>query len=778
MTNTIATPERAAPSTTTTTSRSSKRSQAGGSSSHDAGGGGGSLTRSPRTPTPTQRSYSNHHVVTPAAAIWSAREQQRQPQQPPFHAANNSNPYTSLLTQLQTVDRSKDPSVALAQIDAILKQQQQQAENGRVTERSVVEEQSIWRQPTTTRTTTRAMVANQRPVVNGDDDSDDDSSGDDDDTSVSSITNPTYGHFERSPSKAFPSSRGQPRPSKLSNYANIQAKPKHLFRDEDPADAIAAVNENLAKNKSSKKKKKRVPSPPPASIQTRLLSKEPYPWTEDHAQQSEKMSGLGTEETRKQQTKTAAAASKTIDRPTNSEDVAIKLSQWDQLTDSGSRVSPSDNPNTMLRENVDTSPKRPHPWDSSIPRSHRVALRETSMEAADGLEAELTPQLINSPTTSNSSSAASPSRSLRIARVRNGTEQRLSKPEDLLSIGEEVNYGKKQYFQTAREGNRPTKDRDAGSSSMTAERLVTNSLSYDLNNLSHDFDLEKVKYTNNNKPKGSDSGWVAVPPSSFFPSIPLEQPEKQSRQMHSLNGVAPETFYEPYLDATMDKKRHGRSTNPFDDKPQKQSSSNPFDNDSLEHKVPISTNPFDNSSRSSSSGKESAAACRGAGDLFGGEMEEQSCIEVALELAPSRNTIRRLRQLAPPQQDEALEQGSDPKYSGGIQGLLKRRNSCGRDRSSSASATTYCSVASPLSRSSGRSRSKESQTPSQSTRGSARSFVNHGRSFSRGRRMRSKSPSRDRARSMDDRFIRNPSLARKFSRLLRVYDRDPLADDC
>lgn len=40
------------------------------------------------------------------------------------------------------------------------------------------------------------------------------------------------------------------------------------------------------------------------------------------------------------------------------------------------------------------------------------------------------------------------------------------------------------------------------------------------------------------------------------------------------------------------------------------------------------------------------------------------------------------------------------------------------------------------------------------------------------RRSESKSPSRDRARSLDERRIRNPSIARKFSRLIRVYDQD------
>ena len=43
------------------------------------------------------------------------------------------------------------------------------------------------------------------------------------------------------------------------------------------------------------------------------------------------------------------------------------------------------------------------------------------------------------------------------------------------------------------------------------------------------------------------------------------------------------------------------------------------------------------------------------------------------------------------------------------------------------------------------------------------------RSISRGRR-RNGSPSRDRARSLEERRIRNPNIARKFSRLLRVYN--------
>ena len=42
----------------------------------------------------------------------------------------------------------------------------------------------------------------------------------------------------------------------------------------------------------------------------------------------------------------------------------------------------------------------------------------------------------------------------------------------------------------------------------------------------------------------------------------------------------------------------------------------------------------------------------------------------------------------------------------------------------------------------------------------------------RGRRLRraSKSPSRARARSLEDGRVRNPNIARKFTRLLRVYD--------
>ena len=42
---------------------------------------------------------------------------------------------------------------------------------------------------------------------------------------------------------------------------------------------------------------------------------------------------------------------------------------------------------------------------------------------------------------------------------------------------------------------------------------------------------------------------------------------------------------------------------------------------------------------------------------------------------------------------------------------------------------------------------------------------------SRGRRA-SKSPSRDRARSLEERRIRNPNIARKFGKLLRVYGDD------
>jgi hypothetical protein len=39
-------------------------------------------------------------------------------------------------------------------------------------------------------------------------------------------------------------------------------------------------------------------------------------------------------------------------------------------------------------------------------------------------------------------------------------------------------------------------------------------------------------------------------------------------------------------------------------------------------------------------------------------------------------------------------------------------------------------------------------------------------------RQSSESPARSRARSLDERRIRNPSIARKYNRLLRVYDQD------
>ena len=44
------------------------------------------------------------------------------------------------------------------------------------------------------------------------------------------------------------------------------------------------------------------------------------------------------------------------------------------------------------------------------------------------------------------------------------------------------------------------------------------------------------------------------------------------------------------------------------------------------------------------------------------------------------------------------------------------------------------------------------------------------RSSSRGRRRGGASPSRARAHSLEERRIRNPNIARKFSRLLRVYN--------
>ncbi|GKY99776.1 hypothetical protein MPSEU_000931500 [Mayamaea pseudoterrestris] len=642
----------------------------------------------------------------------------------PPASSPKSGSFVDLVAELKTVSRD-DPRAALAQIDAIL------ARQGTVLSHTHNQNASIPRQQSSSRIVPQTPVD---PSKEEDDlqDSDDDDNDDDDETSVSSLTNPTYAKQDALLVQA-PCSAGKPRPSGLQTYNNFRSlKTRSQFRE-------ALVVDN-GPTKINKRKQRRSGTPPPGSIETKcttLLQAENVVIKMPNKEQAEQAVTMHDHERDRSLTKderielslpAASHSQVPVVVASDAEDIADKISRWDQLTASLSRVFSFDAPDATAREgdiNGNMAMKRAHPWDSSMLRN-RIDLLETSMDAAAGLEAKFVS--LEMPT------------SIRTSASQCGSDGDYKRRDgDVVSIGGSFN---------ATSGRVPFDD--AAASSLDAAEIVDD-LSNELTKISRNYDA-----MNNSKSTKNRSAWVAVPSSPFFPTQSSEIRGHLQANMPLTDSYKTYRCYD----------RVGMEENPFEgDDTQgnrghfpctlKSGSPIPFNETSANRAPDGKARASFTSLALSTATAQSANSCQHMAQRI--NEGEKSSIEVALA-PPKTNIIRRKKDLAPPQTNEV----ANDKGRASINSYLMRRESSTIEESTLSAG--YCSAASVISRLSEKPRKSPLIEHYMS-----RAKDSFERDISRGRR-RSKSPARQRARSLDDRLIRNPSIARKFRRLLRVYD--------
>lgn len=424
-------------------------------------------------------------------------------------------------------------------------------------------------------------------------------------------------------------------------------------------------------------------------------------------------------------------------RNTSSEDVSDKIKRLDGVSspdsnhrhDSDSRsrsnasadlgsLAPSPTPAPAVSALPTSNTRRQHPWDSSLPvRMGRVDTQDTSMERGNGVETRFSPKYQGyHEDDDNDIESYRAMRKERLARENERGLQSHSKTGDLELKSVSERHPSKSVTRWE-ETRRMTKQQHENARTM-----------------SEDF----------------DSAWVAVPTSSFF----SQEQDYQDRDMMRLERPSPEPEYSRRTSMSSQaqpdrrpepQERRGRS-------PVRQYHGQP----ELSQEAELSYSQQYDASFSSSVRRqqEEYENLDGAGRGFGTVpvMPENGFGDLRPPpSSPSSRTSNNGVEVAlvvdtPP--------ASTPRR--GIRALLNKHRS--------------------------RSKSKERRRKHQETvvlpPGSTRSSVMASRSILDGeekespRNGTSRSPSRERGRSIEESRSRNPKIAKKFSRLLRVYDQD------
>lgn len=635
----------------------------------------------------------------------------------------------TLLAKLTAVKRD-NPDEALREIDAILKAESASSGEPLVVANPVLDDESL-------------------------------EGSEDDETSVSSITNPTFGVKPTEQTKEVATSAksaGQPRPSSLQNYsskvaqttklAEAKAKSKSRSRRER-SPPPASINVSSTKDK----KETLVANPekvltgyqrlehgaderPPIPVQTDPLAK-PGPETKPAVRSTVRNtldwkmnSNLNPADGCPVPDPEIAEA---VDRfltpvpdeaqtigPANSLELAEKIRRWDEMSGPEfiNRVCPCD-PNeaddkssgllSASQHRLTPGNRRPHPWDGAVPVTMgRIDVRDTSMESACGVETEFSPKY------DEFASPASSARQLRMERIRKSASSDSASDRG----GSVPSTGR----QAVNEAQSPV----ASNADFTGDRfevdpkLLADSESWE----------ERPRWSVRQEQSKTlsddfDSAWVALPSSNFF------QSQKSGDAAPTGRSVA-ESKTESGANVAKGE---------LQDAPDPE----PMVTQQLQKFSPTTESP----SRSTHNYKPPEVAKSG---------------ELRLDYKDRR--YEREEAMASNQQqaqladyDDQLEvglvssgNGTETKHRRGLRAFLKRRQN-GKSSASHASASV----------------SSASRKIS-SARTLDHDLMDH-TPVASGRRSRdSRSPSRDRARSLEERRIRNPTIAKKFSRLLRVYD--------
>ena len=733
----------------------------------------------------------------------------------------------SLLARLNAVNRANADD-ALAQIDAILRAESHSFDDGLVASERRIEippEKSLQ---------AAAVTQKIKQVESAEKSSDDEESSEgssDDDTSVSSMTNPTYQSGKLDSDQAMNpvsnAANGRPRPSSLQAYNNSSPYTKL-----SSANGAKAFSSRDLESKP-KAKKLRSPPPATISLSASKeksrkvvnigVSDSIHPPSLVEASVFQKIGGFLA----------LAGVAPAIDTA-NSAELAEKIRRWDDMSNNGNVPSSPDpysqkpvnnatpkeprrstnpfdddqsnEPNDRNLLGMDTRPsrqyaqeevlsagrggvlsagtgalgsivadevdinalareeslraRRSHPWDSSIPVSMgKVDMKETSMDLGDGVEARFTPKYDESEEKiPDESGLGRRMRRTRLSlgigkfkkdssgcdeRPRDETPAAVSTPpppptKSNLSIketfsGDEFDVDPKLL---SSQGESTGQAWEGNAEEFTSHReqdkiLNTSSTSRrqeNANHLSEEF----------------DSAWVALPSSTFFADKDKISPDRTATRRNKKRDTSD---IPPQISVTLDEEEDGVKSPLITDYIQKFSA---------ETEEPARISKISNYTLPGLPSKEMrppSAYDEGLiGDMSDDEEAEMGSIEVALVDPPLASTAVR----------------SESRGRRGLRGLLKKRRSAsskGLPTKVSASEVGVGSRQPSFNSQALLQRALDPATGEFTAPGNR-----DGRSGQRRHSRASKSPSRDRARSLEERRTRNPTIAKKFSRLMRLYD--------
>lgn len=654
---------------------------------------------------------------------------------------------SSLIKKLGQINRD-DPEAALAQIDAILKQGfQSSAFDHNVTELHAA----------VTRDSTLSGVQQATPMVVSQEDIngvDSDVESTSDETSVSSMTNPTYQEVRNGDKEATAAANGRPRPSALGTYSNST----RYYRLSPTAGLVV---ENAAKESSIAITTKERPPPqtktrppPPASIKV-IKSKERSVASLEkersvadlvadfQAQTNDQLSSMRASEMREkkalekqanvgvpsffQMIGTLIAPTTEIEEKVNICDemstgvVPIDVALGSQKKGEGriysegvlSTRTETDRGN-IVTDKLDFAPgtpKRAHPWDAAMPiRAGEVYVKDTSMDCGDGIEAQYTPKY--------PSAQLSPDCSL-VAPVRRMRKDRISRA-----------------MQNVNESRLPKTT--SGDESDVESKLMNDKLDGEVAQV---FDPRRHEQASAMS-DAFDSVWVNLPSSNYFSALSTLDASQRRASSRERGRVTIEREAVTMINSL---KYHSDHEEKTDCPPSKTSVLRP----NLQTFSPRSGEEEPSDSR--------VHSALGSARQYPRHNMSAGTFDTIVRTAPAEECGT----------NSSFETARSSKStrSRGLMGFLKRKQAAA---SKTGSKTGSIDQSTFVSASSVRRTNQPLQEGMDAVGGEPVECTPE----SHRRSAKSRSPSRSRARSLDERRIRNPNIPRTFNRLLRVYDDD------
>lgn len=417
----------------------------------------------------------------------------------------------------------------------------------------------------------------------------------------------------------------------------------------------------------------------------------------------------------------------TIDA-SNSEEVGMKIRRWDEMT--GPVPVVSGNRHLAKSQAVEgfpnTGKRRPHPWDSTIPvRMGRIETKETSMENAIGVETEFQP---------------------RYSAPAIAAKGRISDSSSNQSLRKKGSSRHLQQEDTGHDRRKPTRLSETTARSGDLSEIVNN-LSSEAYHQKSRIAIAQQEYAMS-LADDFDSAWVALPASSFFADKKLE--------------AIPTDATPEIMESAKNRSGPFRVVDTLTT--QEQDLVAPVDVDQLESETKVtmlvSNAPVDSlggqhrvfNSRTDS--VQSFAPIAGPHDTTQGISASRPS-RITRSNSYDETFLERGNAIGQMTSNLDVFSGKESKRRG-LRAFFRRTSNKEPPTTDPKSVYSGSKGASLMQSGVGTIHLDAEVAPP---------------SRSRGRRgSRSLSPSRGRARSLEEKRIRNPNIAKKFSRLLRVYD--------